>query len=375
MTARASIFVASLLLGTSGCLTGYNGANGGDAGQMGADAGSSGVNVAADFAAQVAPILGGADGKSGVCGACHAVSGLSAPVFMSPNPDMLTSILSYPGLVGKTPETSRLYAKGVHEGPALTNDQASVLAGWIVEYNTYKPAAADAGADKPVIAPFAPIMGPNTVDLSVLDSRLAGQKLTFTGQMVGTSLELSQITIHTATSMGVHVVHPLWVAWDAEFNPTPDPADSFSNLDETVYGSTNAPLGPGLVVLPSFASGSKLSVVFSLIEPKMGGADGGTVAGCKALSNFVQNVKPMLQANCNACHVGANPTAGLSFDFGRNTDEQVCENALTEINKNTPAQSLLLQRPDPNNNDGHPQKIQNYAPYQTAVTNWINAEK
>ena len=104
----------------------------------------------------------------------------------------------------------------------------------------------------------------------------------------------------------------------------------------------------------------------------------GTVAtstGCKALAMFVANVKPLLQTNCNTCHVGAAPTAGLAFDA--TPDAQLCANALSEINTTTPANSNMLTRPDPsaNGDAAHPKKLNPFTAYQTAVTNWINAEK
>jgi hypothetical protein len=86
-------------------------------------------------------------------------------------------------------------------------------------------------------------------------------------------------------------------------------------------------------------------------------------------------VKPLLQANCNTCHVGANPTAGLSFAFNGTNDAQICQNALLEINKATPAMSLLATKPDPGVADGHPRKINPVTAYKTAVINWINLEK
>ena len=45
------------------------------------------------------------------------------------------------------------------------------------------------------------------------------------------------------------------------------------------------------------------------------------------------------------------------------------------VNLTTPASSLLLTKPNPAVNDGHPRKIASYTAYQTAVTNWINGEK
>ena len=50
-------------------------------------------------------------------------------------------------------------------------------------------------------------------------------------------------------------------------------------------------------------------------------------------------------------------------------------NAQTEINTTTPAQSQLLLQPDPAQANGHPQKVNPFTNFQTAVTNWINAEK
>jgi hypothetical protein len=378
MSIRALLaLVGTLTLG--GCLDGFNPDNGGSGDMtqgVGDDGGMSGVDVIEDFNKNVAPVLVGTDGKSGACGACHAIAGGAGPAFLLPKPDLYTTVTSYPSLIGNAPETSRLYSKGVHEGPALSADQGAAVAAWIVEYNANKPAVQDGGAVKPTITPFAPVMGAtNTVDLSVLDSLLAGQTVTFTASVVGSQIELSNIKINTAPTAGVHIVHPLWVIWDTNFNASPDPADSFSNLDQTVYGMSSATMGPGTTFVNGWTATSKLSVVFVQIEPKMGGADAGTISGCKALQNFVTNVKPLMQANCNACHVGANPTAGLSFDFGANSDATVCANALTEINLTTVANSLLLQRPNPAVNDAHPRKITNYAPWQTAVTNWINLEK
>src|SRR5262249_49809078 len=158
------------------------------------------------------------------------------------------------------------------------------VAAWIVEYNANKPANEDGGAVKPSIAPFAPAMNTtNTVDLSVLDPLLAGQTVTFTAKTIGaTTLEPNPIKNNTAPMTGVHIVHPLFVVWDENFNASPDPVDSFSNLDQTVYGMTSATMGPGTLILSGWAATSKLSVVFVQIEPKQGGADGGTVAGCKA---------------------------------------------------------------------------------------------
>jgi hypothetical protein len=174
---------------------------------------------------------------------------------------------------------------------------------------------------------------------------------------------------------GVHVVHPVFVVWDQNLTPTPDPIDSFSNLDETVFSGSSAALGPGTLLLPNFTAGDLISVAFATAEAKMGSADGGVAAGCKNVAMFVANVKPLLAAGtCSTnCHVGANPTSGLKWDT--TPDAALCQVALTEINKTTPAQSQLLLQPDPAQANGHPQKVNPFTNFQTAVTNWINAEK
>ena len=373
MSVRPLCFALLLLVAVSGCL---GSALNGTAGSGGGAGGGTGVGGAPDMApdvsalfyANVAPIIMPA------CGGCHGVAGGAGPPFMLPTPDMFKNVMAYPGLVANPPEQSRLYAKGGHEGPALTPAQAPIVLDWLTTYDN--SLAVDAGVAKPQVTPFAPSMtGTNTVDLSVLDATLAGQKLTFTAKMVGTSLELADITLVTPAMDGIHVAHPLFVVWDPNLVAHPDPVDSFSGLDETVGAGSSSPLGPGLVVLPSFASGSLLSVGFSTIEAKAGGTDGGTTVGCKALAMFVANVKPLIQSNCNTCHVGAAPTAGLAFDS--KVDATLCTVALTEINLTTVASSNLLTKPDPsaNGDNGHPKKINPFTAYQTAVTNWINAEK
>ena len=39
----------------------------------------------------------------------------------------MQNLLQYPGIIGSTPDKSRLYAKGLHEGPAFTPDQKTVV--------------------------------------------------------------------------------------------------------------------------------------------------------------------------------------------------------------------------------------------------------
>src|SRR5579871_6734129 len=114
---RRSALHVVFALGFAGCLNGFSGLSqhhDGGAQDMAIDPRTA-------YYATVAPILDGS------CSACHAKSGGVGPGFLAPNPDELTTLLSYPGLVGLTPDTSRVYAKGLHEGPALTDAQKPIV--------------------------------------------------------------------------------------------------------------------------------------------------------------------------------------------------------------------------------------------------------
>ncbi len=367
MNATTTVLVLAAAL-SSGCLGSYalSGANDG-----GVDAAPA-VDVAQLFHMNVEPIFDSA------CVSCHGVNGGIGPAFMVPKPDMLSTLLSYPGLIGLTPETSRVYAKGGHEGPALTADQATVVSNWIVTYNQNKTMT-DGGVAKPAIKPVAPNMGANTFDLSVLDLSLIGAKLTFTASMVGTNLELSQITVVTPAAGGLHIVHPLFVTWDPHYNPTPDPIDSFSNLDETVPAASTAPLGPGEVLLPNFSEGMLVSVVFNVIELKsVAIPDGGTLpgSGCKNLAAFQQYAKPTFVSTCVSCHGGNNANAAAAFSLvtlgQAGGDAQACQSALGEINTTTPASSAIYTYTDPNSGITHPFK---FAAKSNFADMWISTEK
>jgi hypothetical protein len=291
-------------------------------------------------------------------------------------------MLGYPGLINTTPDTSRIYVKGVHEGPGLTATQKPVVADWINLWAKLKPMALDGGAARPAVMPFAPIMGANTVDLSVLDPTLAGVKVTFTASMVGDVLHLGTITVETPPNAGVHLVHPLWVTWDANMVPTPDPVDSFSNLDETVAASSTTAMGPGSLFLPNFASTMMLNVVFMTIEAKGEMGDGGTVGtlGCKNVTSWTNAAKPQLANNCASCHGGNNASATGAFPLQTaNGDTQNCANTLGEVDVNTPANSRLYSYPNPANpNNNHPFHFPDTTTFQsfmTAVNPWIANEK
>jgi len=333
------------------------------------------IDPVAVFNEQVAPIL------TTSCAGCHNKTGGIGPGFLEPHPDILTTMLGYPGLINTSPDTSRIYVKGVHEGPGLTATQKPIVADWINLWAKLAPKAEDGGTAKPQVMPFAPVMGANTIQLSVLDPSLTGMEITFNASMVGTTLHLSSMMV-TATGAGLHIVHPLWVTWDANMVPTPDPVDSFSNLDETVAGGATQALGPGTLFLPNFASTMMVNVVFMVIESKGAMGDGGTggTLGCKNVMSWTSAAKPQLTNNCTSCHGGSNASATGALPLqAANGDTQNCANTLGEVDVTTPANSRLYSFPNPaNGGNGHPFHFPDAATFQNfvnAVNPWIANEK
>jgi cytochrome c553 len=400
----ARAFAALIVVAATGCLntattgTGSGGASGGTSGGMGGghDGSASGVSdggsgnttplvdmtpdVAALFYANVTPIIDAA------CAGCHGVAGGAGPAFMMPKPSELNNVLAYPGIIGPTPEKSRLYMKGAHEGPALTPAQAPVVRDWIVRYDSLRPA--DAGTTRPSVAPFAPsFTTANTIDLSAFDASLARQKLTFNAKMLGTSIALSNIKLATAPTMGVHVAHPLFVMWDQSLTPTPDPIDSFSNVDETVPSAATAPLGPGTLVLPNFPTTGLINVVFTTVEAKQLASDGGATTGCKNVASFTSNVVPQvtgnngaLSLNCSNCHGKQGNAAANVWDIIALTTDaaSACSSTLPEINTTTPAMSKLFATVDPNSGTPHQGgklAAGQLSGWESAIASWINLEK
>jgi mono/diheme cytochrome c family protein len=364
-------FAAILVLGfAAGCLGAYSPLAGGGDGGASADLG---VDLAAAFSQNVAPIM------TASCAGCHAKNGGVGPGFLAP-PDMLRTMLAYPGIIGASPETSRIYAKGLHEGPALTPQQAPVVADWINLYNANKPSNGDAGTEKPQLTPFKPVMGANTIELAALDAALVGGTITFDARMIGSSIELSSITVTTPKNSGAHLVHPLWVIWDTHYNPTPDPVDSFSNLDETIPAGQAMPLGPGEVILPNFQAGFMVNVVFQMLEAKqVDNPDGGSVTGgggCKNLMGFDTSAKPTLGGTCAGCHAQAGNNAQMAFSLltinQTGGDAQACASTLSEIDTTTPANSRIYTYTDPASGIQHPFKFPAKSNFADA---WITTEK
>lgn len=334
-----------------------------------------------------------ADEMVSACGSCHDAGGFAdTPFLREPRYD---SITSWPDIVTKDPNDSLLLTYSIigggHSGSNLDSDSLKntllpKVEAWLAE-------EAKAIADVPVeqkgksVDPFAPILGFNAVYLDGIDKAFTGMAITFNAnELTTSSMELTNVEVHTTSKMGIHMVHPLFSVYPKGGDPNPDPADSFSNVDQYIdYGRSEA-LGPGTLILTNWVEGGKLQISFENIETystmSPDGGDGGLAGGCVDLDSFNQNAKASF-GQCLGCHGGSNGQATAAVDMqGLVNDADVtnaCAQIRNRVNPEDPPQSQLFITTDPNGNAAHPYKFnQNQGAFTTfkdAVSLWIAAEK
>src|SRR5215471_15026849 len=156
------------------------------------------------------------------CNVCH--QGMAAgPPFMAPMPDIYSTVKAWPGLVGGSPQGSKIYTKGTHEGPSFTPGQLNIVGQWITAEAKAGSGNPDGGAGGMArIPPFTPQPGANSVDLGSLGPGLAGAKMNFDATISGAGLQLAALQIVAPPSTGVHIVHPLFTIYPQTGSPAPD---------------------------------------------------------------------------------------------------------------------------------------------------------
>ncbi|MBK8258308.1 MAG: hypothetical protein IPK82_37275 [Polyangiaceae bacterium] len=334
------------------------------------------------------------DDLMGACGDCHDAGGFADTPFL--REPRYESITSWPGIITKDPQESLFLTYSIigggHSGINLDSDALKdTLLPKILEWLTEESKAI---ADVPdeqkgkSVDPFAPIMGFNAVYLTDIDKTLEGMAITFNAnELTPSSLELTKVEVHTTSKMGIHMVHPLFSVYPKGGDPNPDPADSFSNVDQYVDFGQSAPLGPGTLILTNWVQGGKLQISFEAIETYSssdpdGGTDGGPTGGCKDLDSFNANAKASF-GQCLGCHGGNNGQATAAVDMqGLNGDADVanaCAQIRNRVNPGDPPNSQIFITTDPNGNAAHPYKFnQNqgaFNTFQTNVSAWITAEQ
>jgi len=366
LTAAAAIALVAL---ATGCMSPINGADG--------DGTLTPQQLAAQtaFESNVLPVM------NGFCGSCHA--SMANVDFMKAQPDVHTRMLTWPKLINlDTPASSLLLNKGAHSGPALTSDQAAAILDWI------KLEQAAAGTSTAVVqtAAFQPVPGLNTVDLAPIG--LTGATLTFRLEPLSVGIYLNEITMHAGAD-NAHLVHPLFVTWDAQGTATPDPVDRFADVDLTVASAQASPIGGGTAVFVDVAPSTKLSIHFKVAEKATTGTTTGgggqTGGGCKAVAAFTQLAQTLLSQNCASCHAGGNGGATAATDMTKINDTSAaaqaiaCAQILSRVDKTNPAQSGIFVATNPQQQVSHPFKFNGnqgaFSAFQAQLTMWINQEK
>lgn len=347
----------------------------------GSDAGIEDPSIAARafFSSNVQPIL------EGNCTACHSGS-MAGLAFIMP-PSIYDSVMAHPNLVfGGDAPASRLYAYGrsdQHSGPIFTPEQSEIVRQWI---DLVPPRENE---EPPPITTnrFAPLVGPNTVDLAEMGEGLDGATMTFTMQQLAQGIYISALMVNAGAG-GVHLNHPLFVSYCSNRPAKADPVDSFYGLDMIVNAGLTGMVGGGTVILTDFQPGCELSIHFEIIEPGMGGPggeDGGVGpggGGCTDVAGFTANARGPISASCGSCHSGGNATARNAWDITVINDLseaaqiEACGQTRNKINLANEVNSILFQRVAPGQATGHPITLNqgDYDAFRNPVLLWATNE-
>jgi hypothetical protein len=333
---------------------------------------------------------------------CHTDGNESAPKWLAP-PDAYASIKTYDAaqtgnlkFIMQDPTQSRLYTKGLHEGPGLTltSDLGKSVKQWLdVE------AAVLRVAKLPTTPPFTVTNGQNvTVDVSALGTGVAGAQIMFTVAITGGIISLANMKLVAPATTGVHLVHPTFIMVVANPdggapNELADSADSFSNGDVSVAAGQTKQLGDGLAVLDSFGparsswvAGAQLEISAVKLESAKVSADAGEEAGggggCKNVPGFQSIAADFTgneSLNCVNCHGGSNANATSAMDLtalggGTPNYAAACAQALNKVNLANKPQSAIIQAPTGGINHAGGQIADKTGFTNDVLNKWLNGE-
>ncbi|NUO49950.1 MAG: hypothetical protein HOV80_13935, partial [Polyangiaceae bacterium] len=215
------------------------------------------------------------------CGACHEPGGIGDAPFLA-GPDRYKSVLAWPGVVTVDPAQSLFVTYAVtgsgHSGTNLDSISGGLfdrVKAWLAAESSAIEVTPDDSS--PHVEPFTPILGFNAVYLTPIDPALTGVALTFTAEeLTPSSLKLSDLTVHTTSMTGVHIVHPVFAVYPKGGEADIDPVDSFAGLDTKFAESETSALGVGTLILTNWAPEAKLGIGFETCSAwTEGGGDGG----------------------------------------------------------------------------------------------------
>jgi len=215
--------------------------------------------------------------RDGTCDTCHAGQmTMGAPAYMAGMTDLDardTMVAFIPSVISLgSPRTSPVLLKGMHEGPALTAEQATAILTWI----TYEQ---DARMDMtmPIETAHTPLadcsMGApgdatcmqTTIDLSAAGS--TGSTITLYAKALGADLYIQQL-VATAGPSGLKLVHPIFRSWPAgATDPKPDANDTFFNVSLDTAAGTKSTLATTTTFV-GFSAADPMSVKFDVLSTK-----------------------------------------------------------------------------------------------------------
>ncbi len=292
----------------------------------------------------------------GASGVCH-VNGTYAgnPQKFLAAPDAYKSIKASPGILVKDPYQSTIITKGQHAGPALYgNPLEKQLIDWLILESLVL-----AGEDLPTTDPVSIVMGANEIDLSKAATGITGVKLKFDASKIGSILSLTKVRINAPAGQAVHIQGPKFYRVPANKNPKDDdivdPADSFSNADQTINGGADQTLNPGTVVFSGWqwADADKLRIAFFKLEKGVL-QEAGVPGTCKDPAKFNTDLAGLfrggLSLNCTNGNCHGTNTQGGGFDLrgilGTPPADLAtgCLNVQQRINKTNVDDSLIMRK-------------------------------
>jgi hypothetical protein len=354
--------------------------------------------------------------RHATCDGCHAGStaGVGFLVGMT-DLDIRKTLMGFdpPVINLDAPPSSRILTKGAHNGPALQADDASAILDWVQAEQAAASSSAGSGSGTMLISTplFTPqictsgVAGDPTCPINhvPLDmAGLAGAEVRLLVQALDNNDIYVTDLYLAAAGQGAYIEHPMFVSYPtaAGAMPIPDSIDRFFDV------KMNLPMGTAPATCPSpscatisggtaafigFPPNNQLAIHFKVVSPYQATSGTGSTGGgggCKVVSSFITNAKPLMIAanSCSSCHMGQNANATSAMNItGINTTDMTmltnaCNQVRTRVNFQTIPQSGVLLAPDPAGDGAHPFKLSTasnptLANFQTGLTTWINDEK
>ena len=302
------------------------------------------------------------------CGkTCHDTGAYvpPAPTFLAA-PDAYKSIKAHPGIVVRDVYASALLTKGPHAGPAVSSDPEFEKK--VVAWREAEAIAIQSQA-LPTTPPTTIVAGPNDIDLTpACVGGLTGVHLKFDAAIVGSMLSLTKMMLVAPAGQDVHILQPRFV----RVLPAPkedgssevvDPADSFSNSDQTIPGGQETPLAPGSVYFsaeswrPFDMAKDKIRIEVTKLEPGKVAVIA-NAATCKNVQGFAQNVLPSMRGqaggfNLNCANANCHGNAAIgNINLSGNDNNLICQQVLGKLNQANIGQSLIVTKPTGANHGG-----------------------